>query len=571
VPLIFVDSPDHLSRHNVYSNGGVGTLDLSAVISYPHEVSRDQYDILWTVDGHSDFEFATPPNSLMTMVRLSDLQLSNKQYTFKLSAFSIADSASSSASVTISLNAPPKSGSFTVSPSSGLALIDDFHFSCSNWVDDASDLPLNFAYKYSNMLAPSQGNNYLQEASSSQHYNTSLPIGPLNAIASISDVYGASAEVNTHVHSYAIEMGSNTADELSEIIESAFIGKAEDKIKIGDGGSVFQAIMSVISYVDMIHGDLPPYNAEEAAPSAAPSATYPDGSSYDYSVMHSMNSYPPTSTRRLSEEHLHAVIMDYFLTSASMVPMTVESASTISKVLAWFTEQEQMPLRGVDYLLQFVQSMTSTVATDDTIVNALASFSILHDEGLMNDFLLSFPALSFSSIYTGSINHLSDLISAGAHVNADGRLFTVESVASIYSSSEVLESIDDAEVPLLPTVSIDIKNHHRFKPHFLDGAHCKAGVYNFTSGTAATEDIDLLCAEWQQNSYDNNCFKSTQYDFNVFKDFSSMCGIPSSMLAITGSTSTNYNGVDFVGEASDNFDPARAVIDTTLVGYSIFP
>ncbi|KAE9249549.1 hypothetical protein PF004_g3339 [Phytophthora fragariae] len=49
-------------------------------------------------------------------------------------------------SVTVVVNSPPSSGTFTVSPSSGYAMQDLFTLTCSLWSDDKDDYPLSYAF-----------------------------------------------------------------------------------------------------------------------------------------------------------------------------------------------------------------------------------------------------------------------------------------------------------------------------------------------------------------------------------------------------------------------------------------
>ena len=73
-------------------------------------------------------------------------------YTFLLTAFATgtdddANVVSGYAETTVVVNAPPSSGTFTASPSSGTALVTTFTLTASSWVDDASDLPLQYSFR----------------------------------------------------------------------------------------------------------------------------------------------------------------------------------------------------------------------------------------------------------------------------------------------------------------------------------------------------------------------------------------------------------------------------------------
>ncbi|KAG6610602.1 putative transmembrane protein [Phytophthora cinnamomi] len=49
-------------------------------------------------------------------------------------------------SVTVIVNSPPTSGTFSVSPSSGYAMQDSFTLTCSLWSDDVEDYPLSYSF-----------------------------------------------------------------------------------------------------------------------------------------------------------------------------------------------------------------------------------------------------------------------------------------------------------------------------------------------------------------------------------------------------------------------------------------
>jgi hypothetical protein len=45
-------------------------------------------------------------------------------------------------------NSPPHSGSCSVNRTTGVALMDVFGVTCSSWVDQLTDLPLQYSYAY---------------------------------------------------------------------------------------------------------------------------------------------------------------------------------------------------------------------------------------------------------------------------------------------------------------------------------------------------------------------------------------------------------------------------------------
>jgi hypothetical protein len=69
-------------------------------------------------------------------------------YVFTLSAAYLMNGLAVSASVSVSVNAPPTGGALAVTPANGTALTTLFTWQTSSWVDDPSDLPLNYVFTY---------------------------------------------------------------------------------------------------------------------------------------------------------------------------------------------------------------------------------------------------------------------------------------------------------------------------------------------------------------------------------------------------------------------------------------
>ena len=75
-------------------------------------------------------------------------------YQFQLSARYLADSKSESvAYVSILMNSPPKGGMLSISPASGYGLNQTFTFQSTKWIDDVSDLPLQYTFSYYNPIS----------------------------------------------------------------------------------------------------------------------------------------------------------------------------------------------------------------------------------------------------------------------------------------------------------------------------------------------------------------------------------------------------------------------------------
>jgi hypothetical protein len=110
------------------------------------------------------FYLAILPNSL----------LAGLQYSFGLRC-QLNENIVATNYISITVNAPPSSGSFLVDPPSGTAFIDVFQFTCNNWID--SDLPLSYQFSY---RSPT-GINLITKSVTPLSYSTSvLPEGVKN-------------------------------------------------------------------------------------------------------------------------------------------------------------------------------------------------------------------------------------------------------------------------------------------------------------------------------------------------------------------------------------------------------
>jgi hypothetical protein len=125
-------------------------------------------------------------------------------YTLMLSVLGVADAGSTSvtgyASIEIVVNTPPTSGTFSVSPSSGVAMSTVFEMECSSWVDEPDDYPLRYQMKAAigataaQLTSQDATESILSPQSNSPYFTSVLPLGDssneeLSLIAYITDVY----------------------------------------------------------------------------------------------------------------------------------------------------------------------------------------------------------------------------------------------------------------------------------------------------------------------------------------------------------------------------------------------
>ena len=170
--------------------------------------------------------FAVAPSRLNTVLQLGALT-EGQTYSFRLTA-TVAELVDDAANATtgfselsVVVNSPPSSGSFKALPASGVALTTSFTLTCTSWVDDASDLPLTYAFfaapgmSAAKSLVAITSEQSLVAASTATSYTTLLPeggsSGNVSLVVYIRDRFGGSTRVST-----AVGVGS-LADSFSSI------------------------------------------------------------------------------------------------------------------------------------------------------------------------------------------------------------------------------------------------------------------------------------------------------------------------------------------------------------------
>jgi hypothetical protein len=132
--------------------------------------------------------FAVSTSRLLTVLELGALT-QGSTYAFRLIATATgtnnthADSVSAFAEISILVNSPPSSGSFSASPGYGVALQTEFALLCSSWVDDVDDLPLKYGFRASpgvnvaSATTPQAAEQVLVTLGTKPSYTTLLPEG----------------------------------------------------------------------------------------------------------------------------------------------------------------------------------------------------------------------------------------------------------------------------------------------------------------------------------------------------------------------------------------------------------
>ena len=134
-----------------------------------------------------------------------------KTYNFRLQAVS-DDSITAFSQISLTVNGPPTSGDFEVVPDVGVALDTVFFFNAPFWMEDASDYPISYNFRYTiQRFQPNSSDlTFMNIGFSSQHaFRTSqLPPGlsvfnhSVHASVIISDFYGSSTDSETNMTVY---------------------------------------------------------------------------------------------------------------------------------------------------------------------------------------------------------------------------------------------------------------------------------------------------------------------------------------------------------------------------------
>jgi len=138
------------------------------------------------------------------------------------------------ADIFLQINSPPASGSFTVTPLSGRALMDTFSLKCSYWEDSAEDLPLKYEFRY---LIMGSADEIPILSTDKNSYDLVMPLAAAGAqtrvIAYIFDSWGASSHVQRVLNISVAQGGrrllASQAETLKQKIASALsVGSCED-------------------------------------------------------------------------------------------------------------------------------------------------------------------------------------------------------------------------------------------------------------------------------------------------------------------------------------------------------
>lgn len=146
---------------------------LSAEVAseYPFTMRWIQYQGDLNISASSDANpaFSLPLTSQSNAIVKNSLT-PGLTYVFRLVATDINNN-TGFGSIVVNVNAPPSSGTLTVSPQSGYAITDKFVLSCAHWTDDPADLPLTYSFA---SISTSRFETILEESADTTSLTSSL-------------------------------------------------------------------------------------------------------------------------------------------------------------------------------------------------------------------------------------------------------------------------------------------------------------------------------------------------------------------------------------------------------------
>jgi hypothetical protein len=207
-------------------------------------------------------------------------------YTFRLAATDNLDTSSSRTAftdVTLTVNAPPASGTFSVSPRRGYVLTTKFSLALNNWADDLEDFPLRYSFEYRFPSDPLAVKYVLAfDALASYLTGASLPANPapsssnVTLIGAVADRHGASTSVSVNVTVLPLPLDSggmsglsgNVTDLLDSVLGSYNLDSAVQVLSasatlindptncpVGQGGANCSALRaSLLGYMATVAG-----------------------------------------------------------------------------------------------------------------------------------------------------------------------------------------------------------------------------------------------------------------------------------------------------------------------------
>ena len=213
-----------VGKYNPSNNLVLTGLITAARSCIAHWFSRDISQLQLTKVALTSISRQFPSGSQAFQLSISANSFSGGVvYSFSLQA-SYDNEAVSSSTVLVTMNQPPFGGSLNVVPTHGVAL---FAFSTFAWVDDVSDLPLQYIFSYY-ALNPLTEKNIIKNldlvptASSILGQGLSSLSYSVGCLVFAVDIYDGQANATAFVTVYPIKITSNLLSSVNSELDAAF-------------------------------------------------------------------------------------------------------------------------------------------------------------------------------------------------------------------------------------------------------------------------------------------------------------------------------------------------------------
>ena len=158
------------------------------------------YAMLWSQTEGDDLmqypKYVSTPLNLPSLAIQTNVLTAGQAYSFRFTVIDGKSGLVGFAEIRFTVNSPPTSGSFSVSPTIGYGLIDTFTLLCVNWADEAEDLPISYEFRYIENATQSTAELPLGSPDTNS-YSVTLPVPPppqqqltLTLVAYITDQWG---------------------------------------------------------------------------------------------------------------------------------------------------------------------------------------------------------------------------------------------------------------------------------------------------------------------------------------------------------------------------------------------
>ena len=233
-PTVFILTPSTVSTGGLLKPNANARLQLSAggvesntePLTYAWSLSSTDPTALVDL---SESTISSTGVSLSNLVMLPNTLRPGARYTFQLQATATLSGLVSSATTTFTLNAPPYGGVMNIAPNPPYTALDSvLTLTGDQWFDDASDLPLVYAFYYVDSTQSTDETALTsmgQETVSNTITWQNPPAGNYTLICQVFDTFGASARATRPilVEAAALDVAAATANIFDSITRRRFV------------------------------------------------------------------------------------------------------------------------------------------------------------------------------------------------------------------------------------------------------------------------------------------------------------------------------------------------------------